>query len=210
MKLDALIEFMARSHNFNASRHQYKLRFQKWHLPSLEAFTALQEGSNGSRNIDRRISAEDRSFETSRPESAMQDVSDLGELPPEELFAGLDFGSGIQVSRSKARSKSSQDETLPESQVISYESDPKVDATPTANITSATMLESDDDKPATVVVESYLEDKIGTGRPTSIRVRIRPPYQHSRSESSFCTVSIFSRSALCNGSWRSSSYSGVL
>ncbi|ERF70961.1 hypothetical protein EPUS_06746 [Endocarpon pusillum Z07020] len=110
----------------------------------------------------------------------MQDVSELGELTPEELFAGLDFGSGIQVSRSKSRSKSAEDETLPESQVISsYESDPKVDATAIANVSSSTVLESDDDQPAFVVTHSYLEDKIENGRPTSIRVAIRPSYQHS-------------------------------
>ena len=110
----------------------------------------------------------------------MQDVSDLGELPPEKLFAGSDVGSGAQVSRSKPRSKSAQDDSLPESQVMSsYESDPKVDASPTANLTFGTVLESDDDQPATVVADPYLGDEIGTGQSTSIRVRIRPSHQHS-------------------------------
>lgn len=115
----------------------------------------MKEELNGSRNIDRGTSAGERSFEISRPGSAMQDMSDLGELSPEELFADSDVGSGIQVSRSKARSKSVQDETLPESQMISsYESYPKVDATPTANVTSGKVVEIDDDQPAFVVADS--------------------------------------------------------
>lgn len=61
-------------------RRQYKLRFQKWQLPNLEAFTARQGGSSCSHTIAQSVSSDDlyQYLAMSEPQSVIQNAPESG------------------------------------------------------------------------------------------------------------------------------------
>ncbi|KAF7512767.1 hypothetical protein GJ744_000334 [Endocarpon pusillum] len=106
MTMERLIEVMASQYGFKASRRQYRSRFLKWGLPSLEAFTALQESSSHLNPSEPKESPDEHSFAMSGKEPARQRGQTLGMVSNRVPFTASNIESSFHVSVTEARPES--------------------------------------------------------------------------------------------------------
>jgi hypothetical protein len=79
-------------------RHQYKLRFQKWGLPNIEAFGALQDGSRGDSRLAQNASSDRHSSSMSGPGPPIHIVPVSDSISEEELLGSFTVGYGAHAS----------------------------------------------------------------------------------------------------------------
>lgn len=104
-------------------------------------------------------------FETPRPKSAKQILSDPSELPQDEPFAGSSVELDVHVSQLKPGKESPRHEILHEPPIMpSGESEPRIGAGSTKGLTFGATPVSEEDTPATTIAESLSSDMINGRR----------------------------------------------
>ncbi|ERF69420.1 hypothetical protein EPUS_05965 [Endocarpon pusillum Z07020] len=109
MTLDALIEHMNVNHHFTASRHQYKLRFDKWQLPKLKTISRKPQGSTLAITSVRQPLSDGHSFAASSETTTGQAEPGLGKPPRAELSGNSSATQDISTCGSRVESAGQSD-----------------------------------------------------------------------------------------------------